>query len=526
MANKTLFAPASSRLPAADAVNAAGGAAYRSDPRHALALYAATGCLNGTFYASAGRHLDTALKLCDQVEPEFIARTALYARREAHMKDLPALLLAVLATRSPGLLAEAFDRVIDSPKMLRTFVQIVRSGVTGRRSLGSLPKRCVREWLAARTDLQLFTGSIGRDPSLADVVKMVHPKPANPERSATLAYLLGKSHDAALLPEPVRAFEAFKAATPAERESMGVPDVPFQVLTSLDLGTREWIAIARHAPWTTTRMNLNTFLRHGVFHDRRNARLIADRLRDPELIARSRCFPYQLLAAYTHASDDLPGEIREALQDAMELALRNVPVIRGRVHVLVDVSGSMSCPVTGHRSGSTTKMRCVDVAGLFAAAILRKNPDATVMPFESKVVEKLRLNPRDTVMTNATKLASVCGGGTNCSAPLAELNRKKAAGDTVIYLSDNESWIDTRRKRWGNIPTETLKQWELYRKRNPNARLVCIDLVPGTTVQAPERPNVTNVGGFSDQVFKLVAAVAAGRGEANFWVSEIEKETI
>jgi len=43
----------------------------------------------------------------------------------------------------------------------------------------------------------------------------------------------------------------------------------------------------------------------------------------------------------------------------------------------LDVSGSMSCPVTGGRGkGATSKMRCVDVAALVAAAFLRRTPAA------------------------------------------------------------------------------------------------------------------------------------------------------
>src|SRR5210317_1247535 len=45
----------------------------------------------------------------------------------------------------------------------------------------------------------------------------------------------------------------------------------------------------------------------------------------------------------------------------------------------------MGCPVTGYRGrGATTKMRCVDVAALFAAAILRRNPDSVVIPFDTR----------------------------------------------------------------------------------------------------------------------------------------------
>ena len=57
------------------------------------------------------------------------------------------VLCAILATRDVELLAEIFPRVIDNGKMVRNFVQIMRSGVTGRKSLGSAPKRLVRQWL-------------------------------------------------------------------------------------------------------------------------------------------------------------------------------------------------------------------------------------------------------------------------------------------------------------------------------------------------------------------------------------------
>jgi hypothetical protein len=100
-----------------------------------LAQYAATGCLNATFYASAEEQLQTILNLCQlpEVEPEYIARLALYARTQGHMKDVPALLCAVLSIRGPGLMAEVFDRVIDDGRMLRNFVQIMRSGTVDPR---------------------------------------------------------------------------------------------------------------------------------------------------------------------------------------------------------------------------------------------------------------------------------------------------------------------------------------------------------------------------------------------------------
>ena len=517
MANKNLFKSIVGMFsPHTDTVNEAGGIAYKLSPKQALAQYAATGCFNNTFYADAGEQLDKVLALANEVDVEFLAQTAVFAREKGHMKDMPALLLAVLSIRDKALFERTFPRVADNGKMLRNFVQIMRSGVVGRRSLGSLPKRMVREWFEKRESTQIFKQAVGQSPSIADILKMVHPKPADAEREALFGYFIGREISTDKLPEIVKQFEKFKNG-----DSANVPDVPFQMLTALPLGKSEWTAIARTAPWQMTRMNLNTFQRHGVFEDEAMVKIIADRLRDSAAIKRARVFPFQLMSAYkaAEANKGIPREITESLQDAMEIAIENVPKINGKVFVFPDISGSMHSPATGYRKGATSTVSCLDVAALVAASLLRKNPSAEVIPFSDNVVEA-RLNPRDSVMTNARMLASLPSGGTNCSAPLKELNRRKAKGDVIVYVSDNESWVDT--KRTWNSGTETMRQWNEFKSRNSDAKLVCIDIQPYAHTQAKDRRDILNVGGFSDQVFTLVSEFASGNLGDGHWVGVIE----
>jgi 60 kDa SS-A/Ro ribonucleoprotein len=515
MANKNIFKSFAGKLiPATNAQNEENAPAYAFSPKQALAQYAATGCLNATFYAGAEDQVKKVLALCGELDAKFIAKTAVFCRKRGFMKDMPALLCAVLATKDAKVLQATFDQVIDDGKMLRNFVQILRSGIVGRKSLGTVPKKLVQRWLENRSDEALFKASVGQDPSLADVIKMVHPKPTTESRAALYAYLIDRKYNAESLPELVKQFEAFKAKASAK-----LPEVPFQMLTALQLGKNEWIQIARTAPWQMTRMNLNTFARQGVFEVKEMTKVIANRLRDAEAIKKARVFPYQLMTAYVSADAKVPKEVREALQDAMEVALQNVPRIEGQIYVCPDVSGSMSTPVTGFRKGSTTAVRCIDVAALVAAAIVRKNTSAEVLPFESRVVE-IDINSRDSVLTNAAKLAAIGGGGTNCSAPLAQLNREKASGDLVIFISDNESWVDARK---GGRGTVTMQEWAAFKKRNPKAKLVCIDIQPYATTQASERGDILNIGGFSDQVFEVITEFAAGRLNADHWAGVIEK---
>jgi 60 kDa SS-A/Ro ribonucleoprotein len=522
MANKTLFSPASKATPAFHR-NEAGGPAYAFSAEHALAQYAVTGTFNRTYYATESEQLDVVLSLLSQLDAEFIAKTAVYARERGRMKDMPALLLAYLAVADVKILSRVFARVIDNGKMLRTFVQMVRSGVVGRKSFGSAPKRLIRSWFASRTPSELFRQSLGTSPSFKDVIKMVRPSPKSAkgeldqEREALYGYLIGKAVAFERLPAEVQSYEAFK------RNGGELPNVPFEMLTALGLRVEQWAELARRMSFNQLRQGLNTLLRRGVFRDPAMVELVASRLRDPERVQRSRVLPYQLLTAFTAAASTMPKAITLALQEAMESAIVNVPRVSGKIYVCPDVSGSMHSAVTGERKGATSTVRCLDVAALVAAAILRRNPSAEVIPFSDDVVTPSpALNPFDSVMTNARRLAELPSGGTACSAPLRFLNARKARGDLVIVVSDNQSWADFLKLG----PTAMAVEWERFWARNRSAKLVLIDLQPNTTTQVRERTDVLNVGGFSDSVFDLISLFEKGELDAEHFVGAIKSVDI
>lgn len=330
--------------------------------------------------------------------------------------------------------------------------------------------------------------------------------------------MLGKDVEFGTLPEFIQHYENFK-----KDKKGNPPKVDFRMLDSLGLTDEHWTQIARDAGWTMTRMNLNTFMRHGVFKNAEVTQMIADRLRNLEEIKKAKAFPYQMLSAFVNADDNIPFSVREALQDAMELAVDNVPTFPGQVYVAVDVSGSMGSPVTGYRATSSSKVRCVDVAALFAASVMRKNKSAQVLPFDTSV-HSHGLNPRDSVMTNATKLAKFGGGGTNCSLPIAELNNSKAKGDAIIFVSDNESWVDNG---YGYRSTAMMAEWIKFSNRNPKAKLVCIDLTPNATSQIKSiNENILQVGGFSDAVFDVVNSFLSHGHSSDHWMDVINSVNI
>jgi 60 kDa SS-A/Ro ribonucleoprotein len=536
MANKTLFSSATSQLPRADSLNEAGGRAYRLPPRHALAQLAATGCFNGAYYAEADDQLTTLLSLVDQVDDNlYLAKLAVYSRERAYMKDMPAALLVVLSRRDSALFRRAFDRVVDNGRVLRTLFQMIRSGQFGRKSLSYALQRAFQAWFNRAGVGQLLSASIGNDPSLRDVLRLARPTPADNGRRALFGWLTGKEVEkwapatAGDLPQEVRDLNAFRAAA-TELEQLDVLSrarFRWDLLADAIRGPSVWKAVAGQMGPQALRMNLNTLLRHGVLDGNDGlVDYVAERIADPAEIARGRQFPYQYLAAYLNVDEQVPQRIRAALGRAAEIACGNVPELPGPVVIGLDVSGSMSSPVTGRRGlGATSKMRCVDVAALFAAAILRRNPDSVVIPFDTQAYQA-DVDPQDAILSLATRLAKYGGGGTNCALPLAAANgryrNRRFAG--CVLVSDAESWVGTGRYGSTGVMTEwrefVKNQVQLHGSDFAGPKLICIDIQPYGTTQAPDRADILNIGGFTDAVFNVVASFLGD--QADRFVREVE----
>ena len=541
MVNKSLFASMLGRLPKANAVNEAGGLAYKLEPKHALAQVAATGTFGNAFYSTAETQLDEVLKLIDEVDDnQYLAKLALYAREKAFMKDMPAALLVALSVRDTELMHRVFDRVVDNGRVLRTVFQMIRSGQfknkagKGRVGLSSSVQRAFQRWLNTASVGKLLSASIGNDPSLRDILRMARPTPKDNARRATFGWLTDKSIEKwapatkADLPVEVQSLIAYRNSESEEAQALiagGLDNVRWDLLSDAAKGPTVWAALARKMGPQALRMNLNTLLRHDVLATSAMVDYVADRIADESEIRRSKQFPYQYFAAYLNADDNVPQKIKTALHKAAEIACGNVPELPGPVVIGLDTSGSMSSAVTGHRGrGATSKMRCIDVAALFAAAILRRNPDSVVIPFDTSAYDA-KMDPNDSILSIAERLAKYGGGGTDCSLPLVAANQKHAkrkfAG--IVLVSDNESWVGTGR----HGSTGVMTAWEAFvahqRKlagKEANPKLVCIDLQPYQTVQACERADIMNIGGFSDSVFNVISAFLADNNQR--FVAEVE----
>lgn len=467
--------------------NDAGGTAYKLTNKEALTQLALTGTFNNTFYAKGEKQLDNLKQYAALVPPEFVAKLAVYARKNGLMKDTPVALLSWLIVNKHTELARSIaPQVLDNGKQIRNFVQMMRCGSFGRKSLGSAAKSIVRDRLNAMDASQLLWASVGNSPSLSDVIKLSHPKPKEKWREAAYAYFIGKESKSRL-PIEIAQFERFK-----KNRALPFPNLPIEAITPLLQTPEEWGRFAREGSlgFLAVLKNLNAFNRHGAL----DKRLL-------ELIAKGgRVMPYQIMTSIA-MTESLPAGYQFALGQALEKSLAEVPSFP-RVVIGVDTSGSMaSNPITGFHAYGLSKVTCRDVAALIAAAFIDRSELGLVVPFDTQV-QRLQLGK--SIMENTKKLAAVGGGGTDCSIPLGCANQAGFVADVVVMISDNESWSQGSYSSGGNR-TGMMEQWAKYKKNvNPKAKLVCIDLIANTTTQASSSRDILNVGGFSDSVFTVI----------------------
>ena len=68
--------------------------------------------------------------------------------------------------------------------------------------------------------------------------------------------------------------------------------------------------------------------------------------------------------------------------------------------------------------------------------------------------------------------------------------------------------------------TALMSEWRKLRARCPQAKLVCIDIAPYTTTQAPDLGSeILNIAGYSDTCFKVIDVFL--RGNPQGWVESI-----
>ncbi len=450
------FNTAKSSRPRGKTINLAGGEAFVETAKVELASLLLTSTLGDQYYRPGDAAADRIKDLVTQTgDKKFVAKAALYARKEAGMRSVTHLVASELAHQVKGeaWTARFYDRVVHRPDdALETLACYL--GTHGRPIPNALKKGLGRA-LARFDEYQIAKyRRTNAELTLVDLVNLVHP----PHTEA-----LRKLVNGTLAPAETWETKLTQAGAAAADEA-----------ELADLKKDAWAELIRTRKLGYFALLRN--LRNIVASAPESVDAAIAMLTDARLIAKSLVLPFRFTTALEALqASGLPdaGRMLSALSDAVDASLANVPVFEGRTLVALDGSGSMMG-------------RPIKIGALFTATLAKAN-DADVMLF-SDDAQYVSINKRDSTLTVAAWLESQCASaGTNFHAIFQRAIRKY---DRIIILSDMQGWIGH------DTPAASFEAWKQQHDAEP--KVFSFDLQGYGTLQFPQR-DVYCLAGFSDK---------------------------
>lgn len=533
--------------------NHAGGAGFTRDVRSELYLTAVTNMVGeDTFYETGDKRDDRYAALVRQVavsDPDWLYRFIGWLRNKANMRSasVVAAAEAVHARLEAGLTdpfgvtvpGSSFELPGSEDKGNKHFIPqaMARADEPGEflaywtarygrgKTLG-LPKPVKRGLELAVRDLfneyaYAKYGQADGGYGLARVVDLVHAKPKADWQGELFGHALDELHKrnrpipehlymlqgrAKFLSMPQEERKAF-LERPGATEVLSQAGITWEALSGWlggPLTASFWESLIPTMGYMALLRNLRNFEKAGISRQARKA--VQDRLADPAQVAKSRQFPFRFLSAYRAVEGDWWNE---ALSDALDASVGNLPVFRGKTLVLVDTSGSMRGNISAKSSVSH-----VDIGGLFGVALAKAGMDVDLFGFADGVF-KHELPKGGSILRGIQSFDAKIGSVGHGTETIKALKTAWDGHDRVILVSDMQAFADySGYGYWGNRQTTSTGVTDAV-----PADVVMYGINPSgyssTALDLSQR-NRYEIGGFSDQVFRMMSLIESGAADWPF----------
>ena len=492
--------------------NHEGAKAYAMTPELELYTAVVTASLSDLFYEKEDERVKRIATLIQKVSPEFVARLAVYARTEMHLRSIPLLLLVELAKVHNGddLVARAVEKTVlraDEIMELLMCYQWRNPSVDPRKKLGKLSRQVQNGLQHAFNHFDEYQfAKYNRDNlevKLRDALFLVHPRAKDEQQQALFDKIVNRQLETPYTWETELSALGQQQFDSDEEKAAAFRQKWEELVRSGKLG---YMALMR---------NLRNLLQADVsFSD---LQLVADRLSDAVQVAKSKQLPFRYLSAYREVeqvNSTSTSELMSALETAVRHSAANIEGFDENTRVLIasDVSGSMWKNVS-----AKSTVRLFDI-GLLLSMLLKsrcKQVIAGIFGDTWKVVNM----PSDNVLMATRQLERVgntVGFSTNGYKVVDWLIEQNQVMDKVMMFTDMQMWNSTG----GNSTFE--KSWRRYKQMAPHARLFLFDLAGyGQLPLRLAEPDVYLIAGWSDRVFDALSAIDKG-GDALSVINSIE----
>ena len=457
----------------AKTVNAEGYTAYKMNSKTKLVTQVMTSFINeAKFYGDNTEEIKDTIKEVIKTDPEFVSNLAVFARREFNMRSVSHVLVGFLANIKEG-----------KPYVKRTIKGVTLRGDDITEILAfylnefgkPIPNSLRRGLKDVFSQLDAYSlakyKATNKSVKMRDVLCLCRPTPKSDEQSAMWKKLL---------------------------EGTLEPPYTWETELSAKGNTKEvWenLIASKKLPYMAALRNCRNIVK--VNPDNLNDYL--DFIKNPEAVRKSKQLPFRYLSAYRN-NINAETKVLDALENAVDVSIENLPKIPGKTVIAIDTSGSMSS-FTSNKS----EIRCCDIAMMLGLIANKICEDAIVFTFNNEI-NRLSVSHRSGILY-ATINESSCTGGTRMSLPFTKMISNHINCDRIIILSDN---MCNMRSGWYYHDETVQVLADEYRKKTGNDIWVhAIDL-QGYGTQQFAGPKTNIIAGWSEKIFDFILMAEQG----------------
>lgn len=472
----------------ADIFNQENAPAYNMDNNTELYTRVLSTLMNEKkFYQSADGSDKELIALIRKVaveDPEFVAGLAIIARNKFNLRSVPQVLMVELANIHKGddIVSKAISAYMHRPDEMTEMLAYYgkRFAIKGAaKKMAKLPNQ-IKKGLASAferfDEYQMAKYNRPGEVKLRDVLFLTHPVPVTKEQE--------KLWYDKLINGTLKTPDTWEVALSTAKE---------RGLTK----TEAWTEVLPKMGYMALLKNLRNLYQEGVDPDKFIPTLI-----DPEHNSKSRQFPFRFMSAYRELSiAGASSKIMDAVADAMELAVGNVPELPGITFVVSDNSASMGSVLSDKGSVSYK-----DIANLFAA-IAHKKLGTNIVGVFGESYKTVGLSSRNSILANKEVLENTdVGHSTNTYETIDWLTKTKTKVDRIIIFSDMQAW-DSR--CWDSRINTTQESYDRYcATMGIKPHVYSIDLAGyGTSDFDPKKPQIHLLSGWSEKIFDYILAM-------------------
>ena len=527
--------------------NFMGEMAFKMEDKEELISTVMTTFLQGEYYEKESTKIARIQELLKKVDPLFAAKLAIYARNEGNLRSVTHFVAAEIAKYVSGTDwgKRFYNRIVVRPDDMSEIVSAYAhiNGMS-QKDISKIPNAMKGGFKTALERLDAYQldkyKMKNREVSLIDLIRLFHPKGNQKNAEAFKRLVNGESLEGLyetkiLEKEMTKAGQLTKGATEDEKK-----EAKHEAIGEI-LGNVKGMPI----------MNLIRNLRNIILYAPDKVEDACVQLRIKDKILKSRLLPFRFATAYAEVEkmtwgnpnadtaiafesdkaeceltkaqfNSLKRSVLDALEDAIQYSVGNIPELEGNVAILVDHSGSCRGDAGGSSVVSAfSKTSTAMIGNLFGSMMAYRQKNVYIGLFGDRLIDVPM--DRNMKMLDFNKKSfdegARCGLGTETG--IYDFMRKcvdeKKKVDNVVVFSDCQigsgergftPWYGSKLSDRGGHFHELFKE---FKKLNPMCNWIVVNLRQSGGISVFDKSmRILNISGWSEKIFDVIKSNCKG----------------